>query len=193
MSGEEIEDILQGVQVGDVKDFDAHVLRAAFADVVARAEAAEAALATARAEVDRLRVFASHVGTIVQANPSDLKGLEAALKRIILTIGAQRWTVDDVARLDDELREKMSRALEGARATARAEGAAAERTAVVAELKAREAAALGRSGAAQEGAREAGCDDWDEAGLADWGAAEALRDLAAYIAVGAHVRPVEGA
>jgi hypothetical protein len=96
-----------------------------------RAEAAEAALATARAEVDRLRVFASHVGTIVGADPSDLKALEAALKQIILTIGAQRWTVDDVARLDDELREKMSRALEGARATARAEGAAAERAAVV--------------------------------------------------------------
>jgi hypothetical protein len=50
MSSEEIEDILQGVQVGDVKDFDAHILRAAFAHVTARAEAAEAALATARAE-----------------------------------------------------------------------------------------------------------------------------------------------
>ena len=50
MSSKGIEDILQGVQVGDVKDFDAHILRAAFANVTARAEAAEAALATARVE-----------------------------------------------------------------------------------------------------------------------------------------------
>ncbi len=50
MSSEEIENILQGVQVGDVKDFDAHILRAAFANVTARAEGAEAALAAARAE-----------------------------------------------------------------------------------------------------------------------------------------------
>jgi hypothetical protein len=92
----------------------------------------------------------------------------------------------------DALRARAE-AAEAALATARAEGAAAERAAVVVEMKAREAAALARSGAAQEESCEAGCDDWDEAGLADWGAAEALRDLAAYIEAGAHVRPVEGA
>jgi len=91
-----------------------------------------------------------------------------------------------------EAAEQRAEAAEAALAAARAEGAAAERAAIVAEMKTREAAALGRSGAAQDEAREAGCDDWDEAGLADWGTAEALRALAADIAAGAHVRPVEG-
>jgi hypothetical protein len=98
--------------------------------------------AAAISERDGLRGFAAHVGTIVGADPSDLKALEAALKRIILTIGAQRWTADDVARLDDELREKMSRALDNARAKARQEAAEAlatveaERDALRAELEA---------------------------------------------------------
>jgi len=51
MNPEGIEDILQGVQVGDVKDFDAHILRAVFANVTARAEAAEAERDAALADV----------------------------------------------------------------------------------------------------------------------------------------------
>jgi hypothetical protein len=138
----------------------------------ARAEAAEAAAAAA----GDITVCDCGMGRLRLVDEDGLC-VDCGCDVIVV---ADRHSADIVAQLRQE-RE----AAEAALATARA--------AMVAEMKAREAAALGRSGAAQEGAREAGCDDWDEAGLADWGAAEALRDLAAYIDAGAHVRPVEGA
>jgi hypothetical protein len=101
MNSEEIKDILKGVQVGDVKDFDARFLRAAFAHVTARAEAAEAALATARAEAAHLRAV---IKAAVDALPEWSKGALAHL--------SPAEVVADEVRL--ALREALASPVEGA-------------------------------------------------------------------------------
>lgn len=71
------------------------------------------------------------MGTLVDADPSDLKALSAAVRQMILTIGMQRLTLEDVERLSDDLREKMAQALDRARSKAKAEGAKEERARVL--------------------------------------------------------------
>lgn len=86
-------------------------------------------------------------------------------------IGHARTEIRALRAERDALRARAE-AAEAALATARAEGAAAERAAVVAFL-------------------HGGADT--HAGIGSPAAAAVLRDHAAYIAIGAHVRPVEGA
>jgi hypothetical protein len=82
MSSEEIEDILQGVQVGDVKDFDAHILRAVFANVTARAEAAERDAEAWRGfAIDVAREVAP-VGAEDSAHQTSVGDLPALLKMV---------------------------------------------------------------------------------------------------------------
>ncbi len=119
-----------------IRDLEAEVerLRAGRDAATARIEELEASTSNfsdPRAEVDALRKFAADMGTLVDADPSDLKALSAAVKQMILTIGMQRLTLEDVERLDAELREKMVQALDRARSKAKVEGAKEERARVL--------------------------------------------------------------
>jgi uncharacterized coiled-coil DUF342 family protein len=119
-----------------IRDLEAEVerLRAERDAATARIEELEASTSNfsgQQAEVDALRKFAADMGTLVDADPSDLKALSAAVKQMILTIGMQRLTLEDVERLDAELREKMVQALDRARSKAKVEGAKEERARVL--------------------------------------------------------------
>lgn len=164
MTPEEIEAILQGLQVGDVRGFDAHVLRAAFADVVARAEAAEA---QAKQSAEAHDFLAHQVGAAAiaatlapgeslahkpgetplfivgvverlvartHAAESTAARLNAAnvrlMRRLAVALGVWRGSADSLAAMG-----RRAKAAEAALATARAEGAEAERAAVVAWLR----------------------------------------------------------
>jgi len=135
---------IREVRVDDVPAEEVARLRAGRDAATARIEELEASASSStfsdqQAEVDALRAFAADMGTLVDADPSDLKALSAAVKQMILTIGMQRLTLEDVERLDAELREKMAQALDRARSKAKVEGAKEERARILAIVRERAA------------------------------------------------------
>ena len=141
---------------------------ALLAGVTARAEGAEeehdAAVARAEAAERDAEVWRGFAGSVAIAVHGASTG----------GVIANHIAVDDLPDLLGAVERLRARAeaAEAALATARAEGAAAERAAVVAFL-------------------HGGADT--HAGIGSPAAAAVLRDHVAYIAIGAHVRPVEGA